>query len=117
MPRQAFVDKRVAPGHQIECVAVLAYDALEKQLRLALEGLPQIVVEIRKDVGVGNNPLQVAQLQPLPGEVPDEGVGPRIGKQPPDLLRKDIRPVKPLLTGRGQQFLVRNAAPQEEREP
>src|ERR1700722_11887891 len=113
---QAFVHERVVRGHQIEGIAVLADDAGKKQLRLAREGLPQIVVEIRKDVRVRSNPLQVPQLQPLPGEVADERVGARIGQHALDLLRQDPGPMKPLLTGHGQQLIVRNAAPQEERE-
>ena len=51
--RDAFVHERVVGGHQVEHVAVLAHDAAEEQLRLVLQTLPQVVVEIGKLVLVG----------------------------------------------------------------
>ena len=58
---------------------------LEQQLGLALERLPQVVVEVGKLVLVGHDVAQVAQLQPLPGEVADQRRGARVGQHPPHL--------------------------------
>ena len=47
--RQPFVDERVVGRQQIEDAAVLVHDAVEEQLDLAPERLPQVVVEVRID--------------------------------------------------------------------
>jgi hypothetical protein len=51
--RQTLVDERVVGGQQIEDAAILAQDALEEQLGLALETLPQLVVPVRIEDAVG----------------------------------------------------------------
>ena len=72
VPRQPLVDERVVRPQQVEHVPVLAHDAVEEQLGLALERLPQVVVEVGKLVGVRQHAPHVAQLQPLAGEVADQ---------------------------------------------
>ena len=69
MPRQPLVDERVVRVHQVEHAAILAHDAVEEQLRLALEGLPQVVVEVGIDEQVRIPVAQLAQEQPLSGEI------------------------------------------------
>ena len=59
MPREALIHKRVVRGHQIQDVAILAHDTLEKQRRFALECLPQIVVKIRKLLRQGLHVFQI----------------------------------------------------------
>ena len=88
--RQPLVDERVVGGQQIEHAAVLAHDALEKQLGLAPERLPQVVVEVRKDSEFGHDAAEIAQLQPLAGEIADERLRPRIGQHAPHLLRQHL---------------------------
>ena len=56
VPGQRLVDEGVIGRDQIEHVAVLANDALEEEIRLALERLSEIVVKAGEFVGVGNNP-------------------------------------------------------------
>ena len=53
MLREPLVHERVVGRHQIENVPVLADNASKEQLRLAPERVAQVVVEIRKLVGVG----------------------------------------------------------------
>ena len=60
MARQPFVDERVVAAEQVEGAALLAEDALEEQLRLALKRLAQVVVEVREFIGVGHDPSQIA---------------------------------------------------------
>ena len=50
MLRQPFVDERVVRVKQIQDAAVLVHDAVEEQLDLAPERLPQVVVEVRIEV-------------------------------------------------------------------
>ena len=65
----------------------------------------------------GRIDVEVAQVQPLRGEVADHRARPGIGQHPPDLPFEHRRLVE--LPGRGdlEQFIVRDAAPQEERQP
>src|SRR5687767_11459497 len=75
---QPFVEERVVGAQEVERGAVLADDALHEQLGLALEGLPQRVVEIRKYFVDRTRTRKVAQVEPLSGKVRDEVVEPRI---------------------------------------
>ena len=56
-------------------------------------------------------------MQPLPGEVADERLGLRIGQHPSNLLLEHGWLLQPSLSGDGQQLVIGNAAPEEEREP
>ena len=89
MLRQPLVDERVVGVQQVEHAAILAHDAVEEQLGLALEGLPQVVVEVGEDEQIGIPVAQLAQEQPLSGEVGDQRLRSRIGEHPPDLPLQD----------------------------
>ena len=65
----------------------------------------------------GLDALQVPQLQPLAGEVGDQRLGARIGQHPAHLRRVHARVAQPALLRQAQQLVVRNAAPEEERQP
>ena len=69
---EPLVEERVVGGEQIDHAAVFAHDALEEQLRLTEERLPQRIVEIGELVRVGKDALHVPKLEPLPGEVRHE---------------------------------------------
>jgi hypothetical protein len=73
------VDERIVRVHQIHHAAVLAHDAVEEQLRFLFHRLPEVVVEIRERGEIGVGVLQVAQMQPLLGEIVDQRSRPRIG--------------------------------------
>ena len=66
---EPLVEERVVRLEQVEHAAVLAQDALEEQLRLLAERLPQVVVEVGEQPQVRRDRFEVAQVQPLPGEV------------------------------------------------
>ena len=80
-------------------------------------GLAQVVVEVREDVRVGLEASQVAQVQPLAGEVAAQGARALVLEHAPDLLFEHGRILQ--LAGRRdrQQLIVGNAAPDEERQP
>ena len=79
--------------------------------------LAQVVVEVGKEVLVRCRAADIADVQPLAGEVVDERVGTRIGEHAPDLTLQLLGPAQPSC-GRGvQQVVVRDAAPEEERQP
>ena len=70
-----------------------------------------------KDALHRNDGLEVAQEQPLAGEVGDERVGAPVGEHPPH-LRAEHRGLAQLASlGGRQQLIVGNAAPQKERQP
>ena len=60
--------------------------------------------------------IEIAQVQPLVGEVGDQGARAGIGQHPAHLLFERRRVVKFAARGRVQQFVVRNAAPEEKGE-
>ena len=117
MPGQPLVDERVVRPQQVEHVVVFRHDAPEQQLGLALEGLPEVVVEVREHAGVGNLRGKVPQIQPLPGEVGDERLRTGIGQQTPDLPLEHRRILQFPGDGQAEQLVVRDAAPEEERQP
>ena len=117
MPGQALVDERVVGRHQVEDAAVLVHDGREEELGLLAEGLAQVVVEVRELVGVRRDGAEVAQMQPLAGEVLDERGAACVRQHPPHLGAQHRRLAQAALGGQRQQFLVGNRAPQEERQP
>ena len=59
---EPLVDERVVGSEQVEDAAILADEALDEELGLLPERLPQVLVELRKDERVRNCPAQVAQV-------------------------------------------------------
>ena len=101
MPRQPLVDERVVGIQQIHDAAVFAHDAVEEQRRLFLHRLAKVVVEIGERFQIRSGALEIAQVQPLLGEVGDQRVGSRVRQHPLDLL---------LEHGRVFQFALRSQA-------
>src|SRR5918993_2075808 len=89
MEGEALVQIGVVSPQQIERATVLAQHALEEELRLALKCLAQAVVVIGKLAWRRTGERHVAQEQPLPGEVLDEGVGASIRQHACDLCSED----------------------------
>ncbi len=114
--RQPFVDERVFRVQQIENAAVLAQHAVHEQLGLAPEGLPQVVVEVRKQAHVGRHRVEIAQVQPLRREVRHERARPFVGEHAPHLLLEHGGLSQLPRRGHRNQLVVWNAAPQEERQ-
>ena len=112
--RQPLVHEREVGVEQVDDAAVLLHDRAEEQLRLALERLAQVAVEVRR---VGPGILQVAQQQPLAGEVADERLGARVGQHAAHLLFERRRILERAALRRREQLVVRDAAPEEERQP
>src|SRR5262249_16186943 len=73
--RQRVVDEREVGIEQVEDTAILVNDGSEEQLRLAHYRRPQGVVELREEVAVRRQRLEVAGLQPLRSEILGEGPG------------------------------------------
>src|SRR5207247_5346097 len=114
MPRQPLVDERVVGAQEIDNTAVLADDAPGEELGFPVERLAQVVVEVRKRLGIRRHVPHVPQEEPLPGEVVHERAGAVVGEEPAHLLLQHLR-MPQLASDRDvEQFVVRNAAPDEE---
>ena len=115
--REPLVDERVVGIEQIEREPVLADDAREEQLGFPAERLAHVVVEVREQQQVRRDLVQIAQLQPLAGERVHQRVGARIGDHAPHLRLEHARRAQPAGDRQVQQLVVRDAAPEEERQP
>ena len=77
----------------------------------------QVVVEVGKQPEVGLRHRQVAQVEPLAGEVGHQRIRARVRQHAPGLLREHRRVPQAALPGQREELVVRDAAPQEEGEP
>ena len=118
MPREAIVQERKVRAEQVEDAAIFAQNRLDEEPRLLGHRVAQPLVEIREQAIVG--PLhrdEVAQKQPLPGEVLDKVCRAAIGDHPTHLLIEHLRRVQRAARPQIDQLIVRDAAPEEERQP
>src|SRR5687768_16766313 len=111
--RQPLVNERVVGIEQLDDRPILTDDGAEEHLGFAAERLAQVVVEARR---LGLDVSQLPQIQPLTGEVFDQRVGLRIGKHARHLALQGCRVAQAALARKLEQLVVRNAAPQEERQ-
>src|SRR6185436_11817844 len=96
--------------------AVLAQHAVEEKLGFLPEGLPQVIVEVPEKIGAGQDRLDIAQPQPLSSEIRREVERAAIGEHPAGLLLELSGLTQLAPDGGVEQFIVRDAAPQEKRQ-
>ena len=113
MQRQSLVQERVIGPQQIKRAAILAQDAFEEQFCLAAKSLPQGIVEIGKVIGRRSRERDVAQEQPLSGEVLNERFRTRIGQHALHLSGEDARSPELVFHRQLEQLVVGDAAPQK----
>ena len=118
MTGQLFVEERRARRQQLHDAPIRLQLIVEEQLGFLDEGAPQIVVEPRKlPVHIGRQQPDVAGLQPLTEEVVHQrGACARVGEHPPHLPVEHARIAECPAHRDAEQFIVRDAAPQEERQ-
>ena len=116
--RELLVDKRVVRREQLGDAAIRLQLIVEKQLRLSHECRSQVVVEPREPrVRIGRQQPDVARLQPLAEEVVDQrSARARIGEHASHLLIEHAGLAQLARDREVEQLVVRNAAPQEERQ-
>ena len=113
---QPLVHERVVGRQQVEHAAVLADEAVEEQLGLALHRLRQRVVVLRIQQVVRDDLVEVLQAQPLRREARRQRLRPRVGQHAPHLLLEAGGRAQRAGWPRLQQLGVRRRAPQEERQ-
>src|SRR5262249_4729281 len=107
---------RIVRGEQLQCATILSQLVVEKQLCFLFECLAEVLVEIWKRLGVGCHGSNVAKRQPLAEEVPDERCSTRVRQHASDLPLQDRGVAQPAARGNIEQFVVRDAAPEEKRQ-
>ncbi len=113
MRSEPLVQIGVVRVEQLEHAAVLAQHGGEQQLRLAAKCVAQVRVEVRI---LGREIGELAEIEPLAGEVLDEPLRARVGEHARDLCGEHRRIVE-LAGGRErEQLVVRDAAPEKERQ-
>src|SRR5262249_8598413 len=112
----ALIEERVVGVEQLQHASVFSEHALKKQLRLLLERLAQALIELRKRVRVRLHLVDRAHIEPLSGEVADQRLRSRIVQHAPHLLRQHGGIFQLALLRQSEELVVRDAAPQEERE-
>jgi len=114
---QPVVQETVVGIHQIGDGPVLAHHRAQEQLGLGGEGFAQRGIELRIRLGIGCGLVQLAQVQPLHGEIVDQRVRPRIGQQALHFTIQHLGLVQLVLRRQVQQPVIRDRAPQEEGQP
>ena len=114
--RQPFVRERVVRRQQLLERAILTQLALEEQLGLAQEGVTEVVVEFGKRPRVGIHRLQVPDVEPLAAEICHKRRRSTIGKHPPNLRVQDAWSPECPARRHIEQLIIRDAAPQKERQ-
>ena len=82
-----------------------------------LHGVAQVLVERGEDGRVRRHVADLVQLEPAVDEVAGERGGPRVGEHAAHLHVEDGGPRELAALGEGEQLVVGDAVPQEEREP
>ena len=90
-------------------------NAVEEQRCFLLHRLAEVVIEIGEGLQIRRTALNVAEEEPLLGEIRDQGIGSRVREHAFHLLIQHSGVLQLPLRRNRQQFLVRDTAPQEER--
>jgi hypothetical protein len=116
VPRQPFVEERVVGGEQIQDAAIGPQLVVHQQLGFPQERASQVLVELGEDVRIGRPARDLAEAEPLAGEVLGERTRARVPQHPADLRFDHARIREPPALGQRQQLVVRDAAPEEKRQ-
>ena len=114
---ELLVQERVVRPQQLRDRTVPAHLTLEEQLRLPHHRAAQRVVEAGEQRAVRVLRMDVADLQPLTGEVVREPRGAAVRQQAPHLPGEGLGVAQAARLRQVEQLVVRDALPQEERQP
>src|SRR5215470_12560583 len=117
MAREKFVHEGLVCVQQIENSAIVAYNVCKEEFGFPAEGLAYIIIEIREHQKIGRDLIQIAQLKPLSGKSRHQAVRSLVSNHAPHLCPEHSRLMQPAGDGEIQEFVIRNTAPEEERQP
>ncbi len=117
--REPLVHERVVRREQLRDAALRrrAGCCPTNSSHLLDERFAQVFVEIRIQLRIGVDDVDVAHAEPLEREVRDERLRPRVREHPLDLGFVGLRIAELVALGELEQLLVWAFAPEEEREP
>ena len=108
---QGLVEKSVVGSDESQRAPVFAHYAIEEEFGFLTQGLPQIVVEVTEQDCAGSERVDIAQAQPLPGEIRGEVVRALVGEHAANLPFQ-FRGLAEFAANRSvEQFIVRDTAP------
>src|SRR5258706_9247866 len=88
-----------------------------EELRLLTKRVPQVLVELGEQLRIRSHSLHFAELQPLRREIADERVRALVSQHAPHLPLQDGGLFQLAVRRDIEQFIVGDAAPEEERQP
>ncbi len=117
MSGQPLVDESVIRRQQFQHAAIPAQNAIQKQIRFAAKCAAQRLVEIGEEDLVRLLGFNIPEVKPLFGKISHQRRGTRIRQHAAHLLFQHAGGTQLPLTGQIEQRIVRDAAPEKEREP
>ena len=105
----------VAAG-QIRDPAVLAQLRSDEQPCFLPESVAQVLIEFRIRIDVGHDTGELADCEPLTREVVHQRLRPMVGEHPPYLPFERGAVAERAFRRGGKQLVIRDAAPEEERQ-
>ena len=119
MHREAFVEERVVRGQELDDASIAAQHAVDEERELLLHEVARIeqAAGLRELASVGDDLVELRNVEPLEREIFDERLGALIGQHAADLLRQHSGLAQAVVFGELEQLRVRQAAPQEEGQP
>src|SRR5262245_60807603 len=114
---EPLVHERIVRRQEIDDAAVLAQLRADEQPRFLVEGVAQLLVQLRLRIDVRHDAGELADGEPLSREVIDERLSSSIREHPPYLPFQRCTIAQRAFRRDGEQFFVRDAAPEKERQP
>src|SRR6185295_18626202 len=110
-------EEGVVRGHQVDNAAIAAQHAVDVQFQFLFHqsALIQQATGLRELAAVRSNLVQLGNVKPLERKVVDQRFRSRVCKHSLDLLRHHRRITETRRDSEVEEFLIRQAAPQEKR--
>ena len=115
MPRQSLVQECVVGTQQIEKAAILAQHAFEEEVRFSGKRGPEVFIEVWKRRRVGQDHLDVAQIQPLADEIGYERLCAEIRQHARDLSLQHGALFQSTALTQIEKLVIGAATPEEKR--
>ena len=114
--RQTLIQKCVIGLDQVEDTSIFPDNAFKQHFRFRTHCLTEVVIKIGIPSHVGRHGIQIDQVEPLRREIVDQRLRAIVRQHSSYLRFQQVRFVQFAARCHVQQFVIRNAAPQEERQ-
>src|SRR5713101_1432782 len=114
---ETLVEKSVRGAEEFWDAFVRAQLIFNEELGLLLHRRSQVLVKLVKKIGIWRDAVHVSDHEPLTGEIVHQrSCGAWIGQHSPHLRLEDSGRTESAALGQIEELVVRNAAPQKERQ-